>query len=99
MHIPIIKTPGNVNALCFRRMECEGNAFSFSLFSICSNEVTFIMIQQIVFLVCRRTNNYFVTLFIKKRVIFFADKDLPIKPGWFLHVTKCLPKTFLKWNP
>jgi hypothetical protein len=30
------------------------------------------MIQQNIFLVCRRTNNYFVVLSIDKRVVFFA---------------------------
>ena len=30
------------------------------------------MIQQAVFVVCRGTNNYFVTVFIEKHVIFIA---------------------------
>jgi hypothetical protein len=31
-----------------------------------------IIIQQTLFHVCHRTNNYFVALFIKKCVVFFA---------------------------
>ena len=33
------------------------------------------MIQQAVFVVCRGTNNYFVTVFIEKHVIFIATES------------------------
>jgi hypothetical protein len=41
---------------------------------ICLKQVTFITIQQTSCRVCRRTNNYFVMLSVKKPVIFIATR-------------------------
>ncbi len=42
------------------------------------------MIQQAIFVVCRGTNNYFVTVFIEKHVIFIATGS-KIRNVWLLH--------------
>jgi hypothetical protein len=48
--------------------------FSWHVFHFCTRGSPLFTIQQAVFLVCRRTNNYFVTFFIPVHVIFFATR-------------------------
>jgi hypothetical protein len=50
------------------------NIFFMACFSFLYTGITLFTIQQAVFLVCRRTDNYFVTLFIPVHVIFFATR-------------------------
>jgi hypothetical protein len=50
------------------------NIFFMACFSFLYTGITLFTIQQTVFLVCRRTDNYFVTLFIPVHVIFFATR-------------------------
>jgi len=43
-------------------------------FTICSGKAIYCKIRQALIHFCRRTNNYFVTLFIWKCVVLFATK-------------------------